>query len=426
VRKSLLGLLVVALLPALEVRAGVETQVVETAHYRLEAETTPEQAATFGRVLEAAYAAMEAHFGKAPNLRPGERMHIRFFDTRAAWAAGMQADGIGSPSGAGGYYAPHKKTAYVWRQPTRYFTRVLLVHEATHQFHYLACTKNTQPSSAFYREGVAEYLSWHTWDGEEIVLGAKPRVTLKNLAAVALKTVEGDDFDLAKVIDDDEWPGRAITWTLFRYLATGNDGKPLRGYETFCRKMDRGGVLGPVFKRAFRNPRKLEAKYVAWLRSEQQPWLQVFNEWEDRGGGRFRGHARVVSACRVNGDTEQVSADLVVPAKAEWCGGLLLHYTDAKDYTVALLRPDGSYRVDRRVGNRWSRLDGGLVGDRREAATVHFEARREGDGVVLVIGEQRLGPWDLPVSPMGLAIDASDLCFKDVTWRLTAAPDRGK
>ena len=80
------------------------------------------------------------------------------------------------------------------------------MHEATHQFHYLARTRNAQPTAKWYREGVAEFLSWHTWDGERIRLGVRPRITLSDYAAQALAAVTADDFDLDAVVADGRGP----------------------------------------------------------------------------------------------------------------------------------------------------------------------------------------------------------------------------
>jgi len=425
-RTALASLLAVLLLVQSAQAEGPELQVVETAHYRLEAEADASVAKEYGRVLESAYQGLAAYFGKQPKLSEGERMRVRFFDTQAAWAQGMRADGVEPPTDAGGYYAPGKRTAYLYRQPTRTFTRVLLVHEATHQFHYLARTRNAQPTSKWYREGVAEYLSWHTWNGATIRLGVRPQITLSDYAAKALEAVTADGFDLEAVIAGKTWPGYATVWALFRYLATGDDGKPLKGFGTFCRKMDAGGGVGLLFKRFFRGAKRFREGFVAWLAADQQPWTWMFNEWEDRGGGSFRGFAGVVSACRLKENAERLVARLEVPREGPWCGGLLLHYGSAGDYTVALLDHRRRLRVDRRADGGWQRLAAHTCTAVSTDGCLKLEARREEQGVVLVVGGETLGPFDLPHSPLGLAVDSSDLVFEDVEWQLTGAPVPGR
>ena len=425
-RTALLSLVLASLLVQSARAEAPTARVVETVHYRLEAEADEGTATEYGRVLEAAYEGLAEFFGQAPKLADGERLRVRFFDTQASWAAGMRADGVEPPTGAGGYYAPGKRTAYLYRQPTRTFTRVLLVHEATHQFHYLARTRNAQPSAKWYREGVAEFLSWHTWDGTRIRLGVRPRITLSDYAAKALAAVTEDAFDLGAVVDDRTWPGYAPVWALFRYLATGRDGAPLKGFETFCRKMDAGGGVGPLFKRFFKGAQRFRAGFVAWLEAEQQPWTWMFNEWEDRGGDAFRGFAGVVSACRLKQATDRLTARLEVPPEGPWCGGLLLHYGGADDYTVALLDHRGRLRVDRRVDGAWKHLATGEVVPAPAGTPLRLAARRAAQGIALDVGEATFGPFDLPASPLGLAVDSSDLVFSEVEWQLTGAPARGR
>jgi hypothetical protein len=65
----------------------------------------------------------------------GEKLPVFIAATREGFAARLTADGIAPPA-SGGYCHPGNRTAYLWRQPTLYHTRVLLLHEATHQFHY--------------------------------------------------------------------------------------------------------------------------------------------------------------------------------------------------------------------------------------------------------------------------------------------------
>jgi hypothetical protein len=149
---------------------------VETAHYQLYAEATQAQASEMGRLLEAAYEAFGAWFQAAPPLAAGERLQVKYYADQTSWAAALAADGIAAPSEAGGYYAPSTKTAYLFQQGNPYYSHVLLVHEATHQYHFLARTKG-QALPFWYAEGHAEYLSRHDWDDHCIRLGVIPMLS---------------------------------------------------------------------------------------------------------------------------------------------------------------------------------------------------------------------------------------------------------
>jgi len=156
---------ILLLLLAAPAAAAPEPIRVETEHYALLAETDRAEAEELGRVLEAAWPQLEAFFGAAPDLDGDERLPVRFFATKESFAAGLRADGIAPPA-SGGYYHPPNRTAWLWRQPTIYNTRCLLLHEVTHQFHFLARTGNRSLPQNWYVEGLAEHLGRHEWDGE--------------------------------------------------------------------------------------------------------------------------------------------------------------------------------------------------------------------------------------------------------------------
>ena len=396
-------------------RAGVE--VVLTRHYRLHYVGSREEAEQAARILEAAWPSFERHFGSAPRLADGERLLVRFSATRGQWQHGIRADGTVPPQGAGGYYWPRTKTAHLYRQPTAYFTRTLLLHEAAHQFHYLARTRNRAPAANWYTEGVAEHLSWHRWDGEALTLGVIPGVSLKDFPAAALKELKAPDFDMKLVIGGQIKSSRPLAWALYTYFATGAEGDPLPGFSTFRRQMDAGRRAGGVVRKQFGKAGRLHASLVAWLERSQSPWSQAFNEWEQTGTGCFRGRAGVVTACRCKRRAQVIGATLEVPSGGRWRGGLLLHWTDVDDYTVATLDRWGGVQVNRRQGGRWNRLHSSRIRRPRSAGSHDLVAVREGEGVSFWIDGREIGAWTLPLGPMGLCVEACDLQFRDVDAR---------
>jgi len=419
-RRLARGLFAFALLGVLGTAspARADEQVVRTAHYALHYEGARVDADEAARVLEAAWSGFRAFFGSQPRLKAEERLQVRFYVSRKAWAAGLRAVGATPPTGAGGYYWPGTKTAYLYRQPTQYFTRTLLIHEAGHQFHFLARTHNKSPSAAWYTEGLVEYLSWHRWDGRRLELGVLPGVSLKDYPAAALKDLEAKGFDLAAFVAGKRPAKRPTAWALVRYLATGRKGKPLPGFEALRRKMDRGAQAATTFKRALGPPGKLLPRLLTWLRTHQAAWAQVFNEWEQTGPAAFRGHAGVVSACRVKRPVRSLEAVFAVPARGlRWRAGLLLHWTSADDYTVALVTRVGEIAVDRRQAGRWKRLFSGRMPPADGARTRRLRAVREGPRVAFFLDGRRVGAWVLPGKTLGLALDNGDLAFSEVVIR---------
>ena len=405
-----------ALVLGLASTARADAHVVETAHYRLHYEGTRADAEEAGRVLEAAWQGFRAFFGGQPKLAEGERLTVRFYATGAAWAAGIRADGTNPPQGAGGYYWPGTKTSYLYAQPTHYFTRVLLVHEAAHQFHYLTRTRNRNPTAAWYTEGIAEHLSWHRWDGTRLELGVVPGITLKDYPAAALAEISARDFDLGAIVDGGVPASRAVSWALVRFLATGDEGKPLPRFDVFREKMDHGGAATPLFRSYFGRAGRLQPRLQAWLASHQTGWTPVFNEWEQVGPDGFRGRAGVVSACRLKHPPQSLHATVEVPRGLGARAGLLLHWTDNDDYTVLLVSGRGGVRVDRRQGGAWRPLYRGRVALAPGGGEVTLGARRDGDAVVVQVASQEIGRFELPPGPFGLALERSDVSFRDVAW----------
>lgn len=401
--------------PLPDVCADVHT--IESAHYTLDFEGARSDAEEASRLLEAAWPAFRSFFGAEPKLAPGQKLRVRFYASREGWARGIRKDGTIPPRSAGGYYWPPTRTAHLFRQPTQYFTRVLLIHEAAHQFHFLARTRNKRPAAGWYTEGVAEHLSWHEWDGTRLKLGVLPGVSLKDYPASALKEMERKDFDLAAVVAGTRHASRPVSWALFRFLATGRDGAPLPGFKTFLRKMDAGGQPWPVFKQRFGRPGRLQPRLLAWLRDHQTPWAQVFNEWEQVGSEAFRGRAGVVSAARLKRPYTSLRATVDLPArKRRWRAGLLLHWSSNDDYTVALVSARGTVQVDRRLGGRWRTLHRSRH-PAPGATSRTFEATRQGGRVALRLDGRDVGAWSLPGGSLGLALDNGDLRFRAVRWR---------
>lgn len=403
---------------AVAAAAEPDVQRLEGAHYVLEADPETQDAQGMLAVLEAAYVEFERFFGAVPTLKPTERLHIRFFERAESWADALRSAGSGVPSGAGGYYWPPTRTAYLYRQPTRYFTRVLLLHEAAHQFHYLTRTRNREPGAGWYTEGIAEFLGWHRWDGTRLQLGVVPDVSLKHYSALVASRLADPAFDFEALAQGRVPADRPLAWALFAYVATGNEGRPIKGFETFCRKLDQGAPVSSAFLSALGSPRKHAQPFRDWVKAHPQPWVQVFNEWEGTAPGQMLGSATVVSACRLAGAARRLEADLEVPQQGRWKAGLLLHHEDGQAYTTALVDGSGAWAVDRRVQGTWKRLASGKVAAPLPGARLRVVAERTSTGVVAHLGGQKLGTFDLSGEALGLALDDCSVRFSAIAFEL--------
>lgn len=413
-RAALITTLVLTLLaPAL---AGPPPVVRESAHYRVEAEASIEATEEMVAVLEAAWPQYRNFFKAAPELEEGRKLMVFYGKDRSSFHARIRKDGAYPPQ-SGGYYSPRSKTAYLWRQPTIYYTRCLLLHEAAHQFHYLSRTRNKSPGFEWYTEGVAEHVCRHRWDGETLVLGILPTLSLKDYAAAALAKFREKPGLLEAVVTGAE-KDRSLYWAVVRYLAVGDDGKWKSKFERLRDRLDRGGASKGAFSRVVGSPRRVEPALVAWLKREQEPWKQIFNQWEGIAPGRFRGTAPpvIVTSCRVKANARRITATVEDPGTRGWMAGLLLSHEDRDNYVTAFVVNGREVRVTRRLAGKWVRLVTRPCPAPSVKGRHRMKAERVDGKVVLTVEGQTIGAWELPSSWFGLSQQGGVVQYRDVTW----------
>ncbi|MGE0192740.1 MAG: hypothetical protein AB7T63_11955 [Planctomycetota bacterium] len=406
---------VVAEEPAAPAGSSLRVETYTSEHYALETNIDAATSRVYSQVLEALWPQLVAFFGAEPSLGKDDRLSVRFLAHRADWVRRMEDDGVAAPGDAGGYYSPATRRVYLFRQPTRYNSRQLLLHEAMHQFHFLARTHNTMPKDAWYVEGLVEHLSRHYWDGETLTLGVVPFCSLADYPAQALETMGQADYDLAAMVASRRPSTRAEQWALVRYLLTGDDGRHAKKFRQLARKLDAGQAAASVFPKLFGPPQRLLPKLRAWLATQQEPFVPIWNEWAGVAKDGVEGVAGVTSACRAREDVTHVAASLEIP-EGPFKGGLLMAYEDNESYTVALLDDRGGYAVNRRVAGTWKRLGAGTL-PARESGPWRLQATRGEGGVTLTANGTVLGTYDVPGTKMGVCLENCALRFSDIAWR---------
>ncbi|MCU0724654.1 MAG: hypothetical protein MUE73_02525 [Planctomycetes bacterium] len=388
----------------------------ETAHYRVEVEGDDALAAEAAKVLEAAWPEYAKFFGAEPKLGEGEKLPVFIAATREGFAARLKADGIAPPA-SGGYYHPGNRTAYLWRQPTIYYSRVLLLHEATHQFHYLARTGNRSLPAYWYVEGLAEYLGRHHWDGERLTLGALPVLSLEDYAARAKEEIEALETPFAAHLGKLDL-SRPLSYALVRFLLHSDGGSRREKFEKLMAKLDRGAASGDLLWKALGPPKRVAAELADWLAEDQEPWVPLHIEWEGLGPDRIRGMAppSIVSLSRVKAEARRLTAALEVPAGGEWRGGLLLHHEGPGDYVTALAASDGALSLMQRSGDRWIRFYAGKCPPPDTAGLLRFTATRVRGEVELVVAGETVGLFPFAGKGLGLAVQGCDLRFREIAW----------
>jgi len=391
----------------------------ETAHYVLTTSGDAAEAAEWGRVLEAAWPQYEEFFGATPKLADGERLRVAVYEEDPAFRDAIQAGGGAAPS-SGGYYCPVAKMAYLKRQPSAWYTRNLLLHEAAHQFHYFARTRNEKPHGSWYIEGVAEHLGGHTWDGETLRTGVTPLLSLEDRAGQALEEVGGASFSLAGLLEA-ESASRPPAMFLVRYLMTAQDGRLRKKFDTLSRKLDRGSRIDAKgFFKLFGKEKKLLPAFREWLATAQEPLTPVFVEWDARGPHHVRGNAGVVSTCRTRGPARRIAALLRPERSGPFKAGLLLSHMGPGDYTVFLVRGQNgrseSYRIDRMKNGKWTTLRSGAAAGPSPIRVV--AERPQTGGMRVWVGGVTIEDLNIPAGAFGLAFDNCRVDFTGIEIQL--------
>lgn len=357
---------------------------VLTEHYDIHAEGVDE--ADVGRMLEALHADLTKHFGRAPK----EKLRVEIYKTRDAWADALKRDKQIVPEGAGGYYAPGTKKAYLYAQPSEYFTRQLILHEATHQFHYLAATGNRNVAEGWYTEGIAEYFGMHNWDGKTLKTGVVPAVTLEDYPAKALEQFDARKQDFPGLIGGTA--DRPEAWALFHFLMNNHRTK----FKAMTPLLDQGKKAADAWKSVF-GKADFGKAFREWLVEKQQPWKIVWVSWQELGD-RIEGKSDVNGLAVLKKSPDRLEVEIESDALA----GLVFGYKSADEFTV-FQRTAGGYRVVRRKDGKWETL---ATGDKKGK----LAATRKGE---LFVDGEKIGSFD--AGDLGLNVDGGRALFKVVT-----------
>lgn len=318
---------------------GIE---IKTDHYDLYAESV--NAEDTGAMLEALHADLTRHFGAAP----ADRLRVEVYATYDAYKEGMKRDKE-SEVAAGGYYSPGTKKAYLWVQPSAYFTRQLILHEATHQFHYQAATGNKSPTGAWYVEGIAEYFGMHNWDGKVLKTGVVPAVTLEDYPAQALKQFDDLKQDLEGIVEGRVAHDRPVGWALFHFLIHNYP----KAFRALAARLDEGAKPGKAWEKTFGKVTPQMVKgFRAWMEAHAQPWRILWVSWQERGD-RLEGKSDWLGIALLKGRTDSLEAEVeVVSGNAK--AGLVFGFRSGEDFLLLQVLPGNRAQVVRKAAGALS------------------------------------------------------------------------
>lgn len=411
-----LVLALVAAVPA-PAAAAPATTSAKTTHWSLVSEGPQSETDELARVLDLAWPQFEAFFGAAPKLATDETLPVRLFESADAMKDAIRKGGGAAPD-SGGYYCPVARTSYAFRQPSRWYTRTLVLHEAAHQFHLRGVAARPKgPHPSWWLEGLVEHVSHHTWDGTTLRTGVVPPISLEDRSGAVLAAVEADRaWSPEKVAADPLDRPKAMH--VVKWMLEGAQGRPIPKWKDAQKRLDGGDAPKPRELAAILGGGDLRSKFAAWLPSVQQPLLSCFVEWDSTGADSVRGSGAAVVACRTRGAAREVSADVTVlePSKP-WRAGLLLHWGGGDDYVIFQMESGTSFFADARRDGKWTRLASGTLpegGPERSLSAV-----RDGSDVVVSLAGTELARVAVPsaTGPLGFCLEGCTADFRRLKFR---------
>lgn len=343
-RKILLATITAILLAFCSQSAtAADTAEFSTEHYSLHVEKL--DAADVGRMLEEFHRQMTASFGTAPRLN--RKLRVEIYADEERFHAALIADGQPAVD-AGGYYSPGTRKAYLWVQPSDYFTRQLILHECAHQFHLLAAARNKGSAAKWYTEGLAEYYAMHDWDGVHLTLCTVPPITLEDYPARALDHFRNKlHGDLDGMITCRLTAERPESWALLHFLADEYPEKFRLLRAKLDHQIDAGAawreIFGPVTP-------EIIASYTAWMEANAQPWRIVWVGWQQRGEAlEGKSDASALAVLKVTPRALSAQIDSAPGAN----GGLIFGFESDKNFIVWQLWGSNEVRIVHRVNGKW-------------------------------------------------------------------------
>jgi hypothetical protein len=340
---------------------------VTTAHYDVHAEGMDAQEA--GAILEELYKQLTKYFGGSPK----GRLVVNVSASKEGFEEALKKDKQGHLE-SGGYYSPETKKAYLFVQPSAYYTRQLLIHEATHQFHFLVATGNKPPAAAWYAEGLVEYFGMHNWDGKELKTGVVPAVSLEDYPAQALKQLGELKDDITGVATGRTGCDRPLSWALVHYLAN----RQAANWRSLAALLDEGRKPDKAWEKVFGKTGAEFAKdFRAWLEGHQQPLREIFVTWQERGDA-VEGSAGPMGVAVYRSAPDSIAVE-VEPVSGTLCAGLAFNFTANDDYCVFRAEGQKAHAMHFLKGT-WGELGSA---DLDGAAKPVLEFKRDGGDAVL-------------------------------------------
>lgn len=375
-----------------------------TAHYVLHIEGFDEaEARNLAALAETAWQGFAAFFD-AEVAGPFE-VHVAA--DADGFAADLAAAGVGNPEGAGGYYDPGSGGAFLYRQPTAYYSRVLLLHELTHQYQGHVSGLGGLPF--WYVEGVAESVGRHHWDGACLELRVRPLLSWEDAAADARAELD-DGAALADVLSGTD-ASRPIAQELVRMLSS--DPAYAAAFAAWRAAVAAGEVAADAdsLAAAVGSVASLADALPAFVDADQEPMAPVYLDWIPQADDAALGFATYSGAARVK---QAVSGFAMHVELSDGAVGTVYGYDPASgDLELALVDAGGGVSRFAVIGGQvaWD-----TIGAVAPGTEVDWSQTAGADTTAVTIGADTVElPRSLPAAG-GLALYGATATFDALRW----------
>ena len=356
----------------------------------------------------------------------GQKPILLICANKASYLRRLGEYGVANPAtviGSGGYYHPDANIILIWRQPTEYYSRHVVLHEVAHWYCLQLLGSRYGKMPLWLCEGLADHAAFHTWDGQTLQAMQLPRVSLENYPArldTLLKRLALDDaadislksvsecFELLRAGQEADrvYDEYALAWGLAAFLVEQFPREMTRFFESL-QQNDTPEHWQSAFDDTHRPTWRL---FADWVAAHRLPWHWVWNHWEDTGThllGISDSTAMIVQSHVAPGNKTEQEPEItllrceVTPLLDGTLIGLVFRYADSDNFEMLQFRNVGngetSWRHVRFAQKQWEQVQqweqmqstevGRSRRDRRvqSASVVWPEYRQMQGGVVLEI-----------------------------------------
>jgi hypothetical protein len=222
-------------------------------------------------------------------------------------------------------------------------------------------------------------------------------------------------YDLRSLIKSERKSNRAEQWALIHWLCRP-DKRAQKRWRSAAKSLNQGKSGATLIGRILGTEKSPLKSLLAWLKTNQEPMVQVFNQWEGTSASTVRGAAAVVSMSRTKLPCSEFSTTIVEPkSNKTWSGGIVLHWSNVKDYTVLLVK-GRKWKIDQRRHGKWTNISRGTTPRPKKKGSHRIHAKRKRKALQIKVNGKKIATLLEPESPMGLCLDNCTLSFESVSW----------